>query len=1044
MYRVILNNNNVMYTIHNSNASINASKLSSGKINNGINTISSFEFDILPNNIGFNELYPYLSKISVINEKTNKTIFNGRILKVKPKMNTNGAISKSIICESQLAYLCDSIQPYEQEHKWITDDNSTGLEKYVDFLLDNHNKQVEDNKKIYRGIINVKTLSSDNSVDKGTNYQKTFDVIKEKLINVFGGEIQLREVNHKLYLDYLDFIGEESTTDIEIAKNMKSIDREIDYSEIFTRIIPLGAKLKTIDEAGNEIETEERLTISSVNNNIIWLDTEFVSQLGVITKIIEFNDITKPENLLSKAREYIKTSNVISEKNTLSAVDLSLINNNYDEIKVGNIHNIKNSLLELNQKLRIIKSTIDICKPTSSTFNVGDKQALLSNITNDKLKDITNILQQISIIKSNYVKNEVLSNTYSKINSIIIQKYNEIVLKLTEDYVSNSSFSNSLKRISEIEMLINKIELLVSEVSSMCGIANGNIIHVTDAKADNALYFSISGYFKNLSEINPFFLGNTKYISNKRFIAGTKFFIKDTLLHICVDRQNKDNPTSDLKVYEIDIKKPLLFKDDKKDLLEVQLSKDNEVICQITRYFKLDQYSNIVELDEPTYEAIDIFNIELFDGGNYIYLKETDLYNLTLEYLTNSRFNKYYASYAQLQLTKDSITLETAKKYSTKEESKASIKALADTISLNVKNGDSIADITLNVNGETKKATINMTGLVKFSNLSTAGDTLINGSNITTGTIDASIVNVKNLNASNITSGEIDAAIINVKNINADKITGGTITASAINLGNGTFSVTTAGKLTATGATINGVVKAGNGSTIGGLTMSKGVLSSSRLSLNANVGIVSVFNENGGSMILSNAARLCATAGIGIYSNSSGTISAPSKNIDLKAFNGASVYLASMRGTSGDNRLSSLTIANGEGRFAGGTFYVNGTPVGSSSSKNMKKNIKALDHNLVGELYNIIHSMNMYKFDYKKKYIKGQKNNIGFIIEDIEDTILAEILHVKKDEKDKNVKYYSNNDLTGLCLLLIKELMNKYEMMEKEMYRNGKGKKYCI
>ena len=69
-------------------------------------------------------------------------------------------------------------------------------------------------------------------------------------------------------MDYLDFIGEESTTDIEIAKNMKSIDREIDYSEIFTRIIPLGAKLKTIDEAGNEIETEERLTISSVNNNM--------------------------------------------------------------------------------------------------------------------------------------------------------------------------------------------------------------------------------------------------------------------------------------------------------------------------------------------------------------------------------------------------------------------------------------------------------------------------------------------------------------------------------------------------------------------------------------------------------------------------------------------------------------------------------------------------------------------------------------------------------------------------------------------------------
>lgn len=94
---------------------------------------------------------------------------------------------------------------------------------------------------------------------------------------------------------------------------------------------------------------------------------------------------------------------------------------------------------------------------------------------------------------------------------------------------------------------------------------------------------------------------------------------------------------------------------------------------------------------------------------------------------------------------------------------------------------------------------VDLAGYVTFTNLSTSGQTTINGGNITTGTIDASVVSVTNLNASNITSGTMSAS----------KISGGTLTLGGANNTDGTMTVKDANGVTAatvdnTGITVNG------------------------------------------------------------------------------------------------------------------------------------------------------------------------------------------------------------------------------------------------
>lgn len=137
----------------------------------------------------------------------------------------------------------------------------------------------------------------------------------------------------------------------------------------------------------------------------------------------------------------------------------------------------------------------------------------------------------------------------------------------------------------------------------------------------------------------------------------------------------------------------------------------------------------------------------------------------------------------QSQITQTSKSIETEVKRATQKETELSsrIKQTVSSISLKINNGEKTAGIVIkleNEDGTTSEVTgtIAMTGTVTFNDLSNAGQTVINGSNIKTGTlsadkisggtIDGNNVNVKNLNASNITSGELNTLkLINGKTV---------------------------------------------------------------------------------------------------------------------------------------------------------------------------------------------------------------------------------------------------------------------------------------
>lgn len=380
MYRTEIINNGVRTVIQDISAD-KRRKLASGKITREPNSISSYSFEIYPQNIGYDDLHPFQTTIDVWNTQKQRYEFRGRVLKAYPEMDESGIAFKRVICEDRMGYLNDSIQPYVPMHHYTGDENRTGLEEFIDVILSNHNSHVEQYKRIYRGVVTVNPFLTSDDVTKELSYEKTWVALKSRLIDSFGGYLILRETNGTMYLDYLAEPGQLRNTKIALGRNMKSASRELDPTKAIARLYPLGAKISAYDETGQLVETEERVSIRSVNGGLDYIDAdEYTSQFGVIEDTHVWDDVTVPTNLLSKARAYLANSNGIYSGNRITALDLSLLGLDPDEFKLFDSYPAENALIGLNDTLQIVKQSIDTVTPEQSTFEMGDTVRRMSDL----------------------------------------------------------------------------------------------------------------------------------------------------------------------------------------------------------------------------------------------------------------------------------------------------------------------------------------------------------------------------------------------------------------------------------------------------------------------------------------------------------------------------------------------------------------------------------------------------------------------------------------------------------------------------------------
>src|SRR5690625_4887863 len=403
MYKVSIFNNDIETVIHSPH--VNEIKLVRGTIKKEINKIDSFDMSFYLNNPAYGKLKPFKTLIKVLNTKNNKYEFEGRILNPNGRMEDDGLITYSYECEGELGYLHDSQQRH-LEYRGTPEDLFITILNY-------HNQQVEDHKKFEPGIMEV-TTSTDNIYIYLSAEKTTFEEIDDKILDRVGGELRIRKENGIRYLDVLERVGSDKQTAIKIAKNLRSISRSVDPTNIITRLTPLGTRIESEDEDATDA-SQARLTVEDVNNGLTYIDREdLIAEFGIIGGSITWGDITLPSRLLSTAQNWINNQKVALYQYDISALDLSLIGLDIEGFDVGNSHPVINPIMGIDERLRIIGKTTDINNPQDDSLNIGDKFKSLDEYQADanksarKVVDLENIVDSQSRTIAN-IKNEMVN-----------------------------------------------------------------------------------------------------------------------------------------------------------------------------------------------------------------------------------------------------------------------------------------------------------------------------------------------------------------------------------------------------------------------------------------------------------------------------------------------------------------------------------------------------------------------------------------------------------------------------------------------------------
>lgn len=279
--------------------------------------------------------------------------FVGRLLRTTIDFQN----TKKLVFEGEMALLNDVLYPpYEF---------SGSIAEFLTNVINYYNSKCSTENQINIGRITM--IDKNNYIARSnTDYSTCWEAISDKLIDLCGGYLSMRWVldgnTVYRYLDYLENPGAEASQKIEYAKNILDVGQEIDATDICTVLYPFGAK----DES-----TGEKVDISSVNGGKKYITSNKLSLFGVVEKIVEFEDVTLPSNLLSKAKAYLEEHDSSITTLTVKALDLHVLDDIYVRFNVGDTVHVYSKPNSIDTYMMISERTRNLNNPDKDELTLG-------------------------------------------------------------------------------------------------------------------------------------------------------------------------------------------------------------------------------------------------------------------------------------------------------------------------------------------------------------------------------------------------------------------------------------------------------------------------------------------------------------------------------------------------------------------------------------------------------------------------------------------------------------------------------------------------
>lgn len=413
-------------------------------------------------------------------------IFRGRILSDVQNFD----LSRTVEAEGQLACLNDSIVPpfdfpadYEDDPDYAEADNVVAF--WLGKLLAAHNAQVTEEQQIKLGQVTV--TDPNNYISRSsTDYATTWATITDKLSgSSLGGHLLVRYEADGTYLDYLKDYPLSNVQSIEFASNLLELTDEIDATEVYTAILPVGAEGLTI--AGLP---DGDLTEDLVKDGSIIYSRAGVDKYGRIVSVQTWDDVTEAANLRTKAAALLAQSGVLPLRTiSVTAVDLHCTDSDIAALRVGRYTKVVSGPHGLDVRYAITALDPDILDPGNTRITLGASVQTLTDRNQQTAADLGGALdQQQAQIHQQQSGLEQLAQSTSEQITAVIQSSQEVILSALAEYATTTDLETLRETIeSQLSVMAGEIEIRLTQTSERIEDVDGDL---------QARYDEISKYFK--------------------------------------------------------------------------------------------------------------------------------------------------------------------------------------------------------------------------------------------------------------------------------------------------------------------------------------------------------------------------------------------------------------------------------------------------------------------------------------------------------------------------------------------------------------------
>jgi hypothetical protein len=414
------------------------------------NTCGYCDFTIYPSHPMYNKLKERDADNPIEVYDDDILLFSGFIYELGTEFYLDGHVK----CKGELSYLSESIvRPYSTLQNGFGNQAPTSVNGYFEWLINQHNDQVKDNKRFTVGINQGASLDTNNYLYReSTKYPTTWKEINEKLFDELGGYVRIRHEDNTRYIDYLSEWTDTNTQILDFGKNLTDYTQTDDSESIATFVIPLGARMsdttysyndgyyvtedKTLNkekeyytksdngytkvsddltafESGityyeyfeDYDESSKSLTIEGLEDkeygeagyrksgDIIYCDSA-VQKYGWIGVTYENTDIVTKEMLISRGIIALKA--LISPKRTIEikAVDMHLINPEIKPIRIGEYVRVRSKPHNLDSYFLCTSIDLDLNNPENSKYTLGTTFDTLTGQQNKRIKLLNATINQ--------------------------------------------------------------------------------------------------------------------------------------------------------------------------------------------------------------------------------------------------------------------------------------------------------------------------------------------------------------------------------------------------------------------------------------------------------------------------------------------------------------------------------------------------------------------------------------------------------------------------------------------------------------------------